>query len=652
MNLLAADSARGLPVLFSHLAVTCIALLFVGVAASVGLRLTTMRDRPLGSPLLTLAAATAIGFGAIATLLLAAIAAFGVTPWPIWSAVAVSTLLAASGLRELVRLVVESAREWRRVGNAPANLALVLIIALLWLAAVPAPVDFDSLMYHLRGPELYLQAGELVAPEGNSHVAYVGALHTLYLPFLLLGLNSAPAILQSAFLALTIVAVAAATDAWFRLRAGWIVVILALGTPIFLRVAATAMVDATAACTCVLAQLLFLAALRRPRSGMMFAAVGGALLGVAVGTKILSAGYAFATAVTLLPLVLIRRRSRVIAPRLLVTAFATALLVAAPWLLRTFALYGSPTYPYLSERELPAWTSVAPEAVAGVASTSGLRSVRQPFTLRAWFLAPETLTPEGDGYLFGASFAFALLLLIPFLPRRGRQLALILPALLFLVIVLGWSRFLNLRYLMPLLLPLTAASAVVLAQLLRWLRSAVAVQLTGTVAATALVFSPAVDLVRELEFGERPLAAIGALEPARYRSRHNEIESLAAFLNTSTPDSARVLFLFEARAFGIQRSVVQDNVMENWRLLRPAIAAGSCLQEFGFTHLVLGRATLRYLVARGWPAQETGLNEIDPFLARCTVAATGDARHGVFTLRSAATLEAPADTASTSAVMR
>ncbi len=633
MSLLAADSARGLPVLVSNLGVTLVALFFALVAASVGLRITMMARRPLDSALLTLASATMLGLGTIATLMLGAVALLGVTPLAIWSVMIAALLVGVSGATRLVSLARDCAAEWRRVANAPANIALVLIIAFLWLGAAPAPVDFDSLMYHLRGPELYLQAGKLVAPEGNAHVAYVGALHTLYLPFLLAGLNAAPALLQAIVVALTLVAIAAATDAWFRLRAGWVFVILALGCPIFLRVGATAMVDATAACACVLAQLVLLAALRRPRDGVGFSLIGGALLGVAVGVKILSAGYALAMAAALLPMFVLRRRSRPVAARLAVTTLVAALLVAAPWLLRTYALYGSPTYPYLAERELPAWTSAAPEIVAPLASTSGLRSVREPFTLRAWFFAPETLTPEGDGFLFGASLAFALLLLVPLLPHRGRQAAVILPALLFLGIVLGWSRFLNLRYLMPLLLPLTAASAVVLAQLLSRLRSKVAVQIAGTATAAAFVFVPTVDLARELSFGERPLAAVGAMEPGRFRSRHNEIESLAAFLNASTPPDARVLFLFEARAFGIKRRVIQDNVMDNWRLLRPAIASGSCLEEFGFTHVVLGRATLRYLVARGWPAEQSGLNEIDPFLARCTVASTGDARHGVFTLR-------------------
>jgi hypothetical protein len=616
----------------ASLAATGVAAACLSLGLLVGLRLAPTL-RPLRSALIQLAATTALGIGAYATALLLVTAVAGVRAGPIWMTTLGLAVLAAPAMRRVPLLLRDAVAEWRRLANPLAHVALLGAAVALWLAAAPVPVDFDSLMYHLRGPEQYLLAGRIWAPPGNPHVAFVGALHTPYLAFLLLGVPAAAALMQAGFTLLAFVAAAAAGDRWLHARAGWLVAVLLLGGPILLRVGATPMIESGLALLLFSAHLLLLDAFRRPADGARSAAMGGALLGLAVGTKILAAAYAIALGATLLPALLLRRRARPQAVRLVGIALAMSALTAAPWLARTALLYGSPTAPYMMDASLPAWAT-APDAALELPSGTGtLRNVREPFTLRAWFFEPGSLTPEGDGYLFGANLAFAALVLLPFIGRRSRVALLVLPALGYLGLVLGWSFYLNLRYLIPVFLPLTVAAAAPIALLgRRALRGR-----PGTWAAAgvgiALTITPVTMLMRELEFSERPKAALGLMPADHYRRRRDEVAALRLYLNTAMPPDARVLFLFEARAFGVVRDVVQDNTMENWRLLRPLAARGSCFEELGLTHIVVSNATLNYLLRRGWDRDAVGIPELEAFLTRCSSGGMGDALHTVYALK-------------------
>jgi hypothetical protein len=287
----------------------------------------------------------------------------------------------------------------------------------------------------------------------------------------------------------------------------------------------------------------------------------------------------------------------------------------------------------MMERELPAWATAPAAALELPSGTSTLRNVREPFTLRAWFFEAGSLTPEGDGYLFGANLAFAALALLPFIGRRSRVALLVLPPLGYLGLVLGWSFYLNLRYLIPVFLPLTVAAGATIALLgQRALRGRPG-RLAAAGVGIALCITPVTMLVRELEFSERPQAALGLMPTDHYQRRRDEVAALRLYLNTALPPDARVLFLFEARAFGIGREVVQDNTMENWRLLRPLAARGSCLEEIGITHIVVSNATLNYLLRRGWDREAAGIPELEAFLTRCTSSGMGDALHTVYTLK-------------------
>lgn len=617
--------------MIDSLSATAAAAAVLVLSVVVGVRLTTTL-RPLRSPILALAASAGLGAGLYATALLAVTAMLGVSARSVWATTIVVALVALPAAKSALTLVAECVTEWRLLVPPLANIPVIIAAAVLWLSAAPVPVDFDSLMYHIRGPEQYLLASEIAAPRGNSHVAFVGALHMPYLPFLLLGKPAAAALLQAAFTMLAFLVAIVTAQRWLHVRAAALVALVLLGGPILLRVGATPMIEGGLALLLLSAHLVLLDVLRRPGDATRSAALAGALIGLAVGTKILAGIYAVALAVVLVPVVLLRGRHRGAGLRAVGVALACSVVFAAPWLLRTTLLYGAPAAPYFVEPSLPAWAAAPAAQLELPTGTSALRDVRDSFSIRAWFFSPGRLTPEGDGYLFGANFVFAALLLLPLIRHRLRVGLLVAPAVLYAAMLLSWTLGVNLRYLIPVFLPLTIASAaavVVLTDRLRngWLRP-----FARTAIGIAVAITPMIAIGRELEFSERPKAALGLIEAEQYRSRRDEIASLRGYVNGALPPNAQVLFLFEGRAFGIRLDVVQDNAMDNWRLLRPLVARGSCLEELGFTHVVVGKSTLNYLLRRGLDREAAGVPELEAFLQRCTTAGMGDALHTVYTL--------------------
>lgn len=615
-------------------AATASVALLLAVSLGLGVRCSVLSDDPLDSPLLRAVADLLVGLGILATALLVAGAAFGVSAASVWGVVAVAAAAAASSLRATVTLVRRASREWAQTAGLAGTAGLLAMALTLWLSGAAPPVDFDSLMYHLRGPELFLRAGRFYAPEGNQHIAFVGALHTLYLPFLLLREPAAAALLQGSLLLAATAAGVVATDRWFGLRAGWVIPVLMFGGPMLLRVGSVAMVDAGTMAYAVVGHILLLASHRRSHDDLRLQLAAGIVLGVAIGSKVLATAYV-AAALAGVGVALPWTPTRVLAWRKSAAALALGVtLAAAPWLARTAVLYGSPLYPYVGGATLPGWAQQVEPPLDLPSGPSTLRAVRLPFSLGAWIRSPERLTPEGDGHLYGLNPAFAAIALALVLSMRARFLPLLIPPLLYVVAVVWWSRYLNLRYFVPIYLPLTMAAAAA------WLGVASAVKRhariaigTAAVLAIAAIAVPVRALVLELRLSERPQAALGLIDVDAYLARHDEIAGLRSYLNAALPEDARVLFLFEARAFGVRQAVIQDNLMENWRIIRPRVADGRCLDGFGFTHVVFGQRTLEYFRARGLDDAHLDRAGLNAFLANCLEGGMGDRMHTVFSVR-------------------
>jgi hypothetical protein len=280
-------------------------------------------------------------------------------------------------------------------------------------------------------------------------------------------------------------------------------------------------------------------------------------------------------------------------------------LASLPWLVRNQLMVGAPFYPLLASARMPPWitglfaTTNIPTSLDSYAY-DWLSLVRSPFNLVDAFVAPGRLTLEPEGTMY---FFSPLLLLLPFWlirPNNGAANWLAWGGITYLLILLVPFPRTNLRYLLPAVVPLmlVAAYGLVLASSRLPAKRLVQFSLAGV----ALI--PTALVVLAWGLGTYVIGHIVGT-----RSENDYLSGIAAGSTThlrslleQVPRNGRVLFLFEARGYGTNRQVLQDNVGTNWPLLVEAGADDRCLAGTGITHVLVNRTAIDYYVSRGLDA--------------------------------------------------
>lgn len=572
---------------------------------------------------------TVIGTGILGTAILL-LGALGGINGPLLLLLLVTGCVAArQELAELPALGAAAARELVDKAKIPALAVFAAIaLAMIVLAAAP-PTDWDSLMYHLQIPSQFLDRGEVYLPIDNLHVSYVGLFHMLYIPLLAIGAPAACALLSVMMgLALGCVMLTAGTR-MFSPIAGRLAMVLLWGSPILFLGAVTPRVDVVLTCYLFLGHYALLRAWRSTTQSREWIVLSGVTLGLACAVKYLAVAYV----VALIPLVLIvalRMDSLPLRRLGVVAVFAVVgLLGALPWLLKNWIMLGGPFYPRFTQQILPPWLVPLYDALPDPPAVTGpqahpLGAIRESFSLYAWFVSPELLTPESEGTAYSANRLFPVLLLSFAMWRNRTLLGVLLPALVFVAAVLLYSTSLNLRYLTPTLPALTLAVAALISAFAgktssRSLRAVLLVLLTGI----ALV-NPVSAINRRLTTTQAPAHAFGLLSRSDYLQNPRNSESasylqMISRVNQLTEPDDLILLLFEARGYRFDTPTVQDNVLLNWTLLSPAIQPPRCLETSGITHVLVATGVLGYFQLRGLDPASIGWEQFGPFASRCLV---------------------------------
>lgn len=569
-----------------------------------------------------------LGMGALSLLPLGLGAVGALRPWPLGLAFVALTWIVRRDLSGLPARIGTAAGRlaggeigWRR--TAALALGAAATIGLCWRAFAP-PTDWDTLMYHVELPRRFLAAGRVFLPADNMHVAFVGVAHLLYVPLLAFGSVEAPAILSASLTVLLAVAVIAGGDELIGRGAGSLSGLFLWATPSLLAVGATARTDVTLAFCLIVAHLLVCRAARAGSSRQL--RLAGLLLGIAVGVKFLALLYGAA----LVPVIVwAERRAGRRGPDLLrETAIVGlwALAGAAPWLLKNQLLLGAPLYPYLAHRLLPPWLQglygrpTVPGSVPG-ATFHLLREVRGALNPLDVFLRPSRVTIEAGASALTVSPVLLLFPLGLLSRRRGAVVALVLPAVLYLALLVGPHPRSNLRYLIPVVPGLTMAAAAGVDRLAGRLGAAARRIVVVAVAALALVTSSRllVDWV-----GQWPIGSYlsGRIDRSAYLESVPEpgvpqYYAMTRLLSDSLPAGSRTLLLMEARGLYFQTPVLQDDLLSNWPLLDLAPRGGECRSAAGFTHVLVNVGSLRYYASRGLDLGELRWPEFQAFADRC-----------------------------------
>jgi hypothetical protein len=528
-----------------------------------------------------------------------------------------------------------------RAPRDPGTVALAaFVLALLGLSALRGmapPTAWDSLVYHLTGPKLYLQAGAL---QHGSDLPYLGFPQAGSMLFTWGMLLSGDRLAQWIHLLFAVLTLSLLPQALGRLAPGrsWLAAALLIGVPSAFDLAGVAYVE-WIVMYAGLASFVLLThhpiADRSPDSGPS----GSRMQSDALDRrKIVASGLAAAMALSskytavwlvigLAVVVYQRRRARSAA--LFLGSVGAFLL---PFLLKNLLLTGNPVYPFLFPGEF--WDAHRAFWYSRPGSgLSALQLLLAPWEATVWGV-------EGGVYLghpsYGASLGPLILALAPaslLLLRRGdpeqrRQLRGLLIVVGFGY--LGWLAQLSYSRLLvqsrllfpvlPYLALLAAAGFDAIGGLDRWGRSArfvvgglvgLAISLTGL--KTALGFS-----------STSPLSVVSGAETQEsyLRSRLGQY-ALAMESLHSLPAQSRVRFLWEPRSYYCPADIEcePDALTDRWWHARQhglqAATVVSQWREEGVTHVLfyrLGAEAIRNagfdpLTASDWAELESFLND-------------------------------------------
>lgn len=407
------------------------------------------------------AAATALGLGALSLGALGLAAVGQYRPLALTLVIAAGAVAAIAGLRGAIRGPGRRRRRLRPAGPFEWSLTGLLAAAgaFALVGALAPEVEYDAAWYHLGLPQRFLAAGSLVDLPCQSVSLYPLGTELLYGYGLALDGPIAAKLLHFAFGVLLVLATYDLARAVGDRRTGLVAAALLASVPTVLWEATTAYIDLATGLFVVLS-------LRRV---LRFAAEGNRRALVAAG---IFAGLALMTkhtaAFAVIPLgatILLVPRGRGAARRALDGGLYAllALAPAAPWLVRAEVLAGNPFFPSLYTVFGAAAGRWSPKLEAGLAAfldRFGTHRGAASLVLLPWDLTMHTAA-------YGGALGAIFLMLLPFAARRRPGRPLLIVAGVLVVFVALWASPVSsqqFRFLIPVLPALAVLGAVGLAR--------------------------------------------------------------------------------------------------------------------------------------------------------------------------------------------
>ena len=611
-------------IILDNLYITLVVLVFLFILANLGNYFMTLCGLSCDQPLEAFLFSIAIGGSLVSVAILFCGMLHGFHPVILFLLLFLSLLISRKHLANTFLLFSESIACLKENASRGSLIIFGVVASFLIIRALSPPSDWDTLMYHLRLPAQFLQKGAIYLPEDNMYAAIAGPAHMWYVPLFAFAGQAGPGLLSS-FLTLALwLAAFAFCLRFLDKKIANLTLACFWGSSVILLVGITPRVDVTLAFFLFLSQFALIKAIYDP-AGLKFFYLSAFLLGSAIGIKY----NAIIFLVALAPLVIWKALSgfngftKAVKPLLWFGLIVA--ITALPWLMKNYVLFQSPLYPFFTGRQLEPWLSHFPvNPVLGIEVknkiAAGLAHIAKHFNLFDYVVAPGRLMVEPEGRFYTFNFIFLLLPFLVFYYKEKAINLLILPGILYMVMVIIFWPFSNLRYLIPAIAPLTIACCYIINELISKLSR------YSKVYYIIVVFISLMPMAISQSMIYFPYNKISLKYFIGLSSQQNYLQSIpglrawahmVAYVNNHLSPEDKLVLILDGRGFYFQVPVIQDNDLSNWPLLSDAGVSQNLLSSAGISYILVNGECLWFYKNRGMDPKILRWPEFKLFSENC-----------------------------------
>ena len=491
---------------------------------------------------------------------------------------------------------------WRKRPSRLVTIYLIVTLSLgLTLALLP-PTSWDSLSYHLRGPWLYLQAGQIYPGVDVFSLNNPFLLEMVFMLGMALRNDAVAQLTHFGFTVLLAGMVYTVTVNSLKLDSGWTAVLLLFATPMVLLLAPWTYND-LALSFVILGLLYAYLRWREIVENEHWLLLSGIFSGLAMSFK-----YTSFIAPLMVGLLLIwhyrQRPKEMVKPVLLFAG--SAFLVAIVWYVKNWIFTGNPVYPFVFDGLF--WDEFRSMAHRSPGSGIGFDPV-------AILTVPYTLTlgiadVSGDGPTGPLFLIFLPLLLFYAISKLGRKAPvafrmLLLYALLhygfWLFGVIFSANLWQGRLMLPAFVALCPVMAWIIDDLSRLNHPQFSLQrFVNMILAIVLLFGLVTQFMEWWAINPLPYVVGNESRDAHLQRRLGFLYSASEMITNELPADAVVQFLWEPRTYYCQKDCRGDHILDKYahleHLYGDVEGIATQLDKEDVTHILVHEAGLNFLI--------------------------------------------------------
>jgi hypothetical protein len=576
--------------------------LLIFLCAAVGKMVMTRCENIFDQALESLLIYFAVGAGIVAVAIMVLGLLRGFTPVLLAMLLAFFALVARHDVPKVVHLAARSLCEIKDHATAFDMIVFAAVVLFMISQALLPPLEWDCLMYHLEIPKEYLRMGRIFLPPDDLGTAFMQLAYMLYMPLLAFGSKAGPAVLSSLFcVGLGLTAFVTGRRFLSDLSASKGLSLL-WGSPVLIAVGMTARIDVTAAFYLFLTQHVLLRVLLEEGAQPLFI-IAAVLMGFAVSVKLTAAAYGLA----LCPLIWLAARKqnhgRLDCVKSVLLFGLVAFAVYLPWLFKNILITPFPFYPYSYPHPalVDPWIAGAyaaqhklpPHGTFDLMVASKVPS-NNPLYL---FLNPRRLSFIGVNEWWVLNF-LCLFLPLWFLFLNSTALNwMLIPAFIYLAMVMYVFHYPNMRYLSPMIAPMTMAAIHIMERFLsRFFQRRMLSRIFMAISVFVLI--PAVCTMQR-PFGDPTISSylfgristhqflLNSLQSPGEHAGEGHFMQMTDYINRHVPKNSRILMIFEGRSYYLEVPVIKDSRDYNWFQLYHLDSPADSLRAMGVTHVLI-----------------------------------------------------------------